>query len=160
MRQVMEEAIKLPDAGLDRASAVAGWRSSSLIGVLNLLVAFVIFKGDTSAWVNFKLFGMTGIFFAFVIGQTLFLSKYIEEEEKHERSSNPPRAHPRPADRRAGARRARAGRRIRTCTPAMPARPPAAAITACKIVSDTFEGLRLVMRHRLVYDAVHDNDAH
>ena len=25
-----------------------------------------------------------------------------------------------------------------------------------KIVSDRFDGLRLVMRHRLVYDAVHD----
>ncbi|MGZ5202988.1 MAG: BolA family protein, partial [Telluria sp.] len=25
-----------------------------------------------------------------------------------------------------------------------------------KIVSDRFEGLRLVMRHRLVYDSVHD----
>ena len=25
-----------------------------------------------------------------------------------------------------------------------------------RIVSDRFEGLRLVMRHRLVYDAVHD----
>jgi BolA protein len=25
-----------------------------------------------------------------------------------------------------------------------------------KVVSDRFEGLRLVMRHRLVYDSVHD----
>jgi intracellular septation protein len=32
--------------------------------------------------VNFKLFGITGIFFAFIVVQTLMLSKYIEEHEQ------------------------------------------------------------------------------
>ena len=50
------------------------------LGALNLLIAFVVFKGNTSAWVNFKVFGITGIFFVFIVGQTLLLSKYMEEE--------------------------------------------------------------------------------
>jgi intracellular septation protein len=50
------------------------------MGVLNLFVAFVVFKADTSAWVSFKLFGFTGIFFVFIVGQTLLLSKYMQED--------------------------------------------------------------------------------
>ena len=81
IRQVMEENIKLPDPVWGKV--VLSWMVFFfLIGVLNLVAAFVIFSADTSAWVSFKLFGLTGIFFAFVIGQTMFLSKYIEEEEK------------------------------------------------------------------------------
>jgi intracellular septation protein len=79
MRKVMEETIKLPD--LVWSKLVYAWMGFFFaMGVLNLFVAFVVFKTDTSAWVSFKLFGFTGIFFAFIVGQTLFLSKYIKEE--------------------------------------------------------------------------------
>lgn len=81
IRQVMEQNIKLPEPVWAKL-ALSWMLFFFLIGVLNLFVAFVVFKADTSAWVSFKLFGLTGIFFAFVVGQTLFLSKYIEEEEK------------------------------------------------------------------------------
>lgn len=79
MRQVMEQTIKLPEAVWTRV-ALAWMTFFFVLGVLNLFVAFVVFKNDTSAWVSFKLFGITGIFFVFIIGQTLFLSKYIQEE--------------------------------------------------------------------------------
>lgn len=79
MRQVMEQTIKLPEAVWTRV-ALAWMTFFFVLGLLNLFVAFVVFKNDTSAWVSFKLFGITGIFFAFIIGQTLFLSKYIQEE--------------------------------------------------------------------------------
>ncbi|MCG2584691.1 septation protein A [Massilia sp. TS11] len=79
MRKAMEEQIKLPEqmwARLGYAWIVflAG------LGALNLFVAFVLFANDTSAWVSFKLFGFTGLFLAFIIGQTFFLSKYMQEE--------------------------------------------------------------------------------
>lgn len=48
------------------------------IGLLNLYVAF---NYDEETWVNFKLFGMLGITFVFVIGQAMFLGRYIQEEE-------------------------------------------------------------------------------
>lgn len=80
MRQAMEEQIKLPDEVWHKVG-LAWMIFFFLLGFVNLLAAFVIFKDNTSAWVSFKAFGITGILFAFVIVQTLFLSKYIEEEK-------------------------------------------------------------------------------
>jgi intracellular septation protein len=79
MRKVMEATIKLPDAIWKRVG-YAWMLFFVAMGLLNLFVAFVVFRADTSAWVSFKLFGFTGIFFAFVVVQTLFLSKYIQED--------------------------------------------------------------------------------
>lgn len=81
MRQVMEQTITLPEPVW--AKVGLSWMSFFFaLGLLNLFVAFVAFKDNTSAWVSFKLFGITGIFFVFIIGQTLFLSKYIQEEKQ------------------------------------------------------------------------------
>lgn len=79
MRKVMEATIKLPDAVWARVG-YAWMLFFVAMGLLNLFVAFVVFRADTSAWVSFKLFGFTGIFFAFVVVQSLFLSKYIRED--------------------------------------------------------------------------------
>ena len=46
------------------------------MGALNLYVAFQ-FSEET--WVNFKLFGTTGLLIVFVIAQGLWLSKHMEE---------------------------------------------------------------------------------
>jgi intracellular septation protein len=46
------------------------------LGFLNLYVAF---NYSESAWVNFKLFGVTGMMFVFIILQTLALKKYLIE---------------------------------------------------------------------------------
>jgi len=46
------------------------------MGVINLYIAF---NFPTSTWVNFKLFGFTGLMIAFVVAQTMFLSKYIKD---------------------------------------------------------------------------------
>lgn len=80
MRQAMEEQIKLPDQVWARIGLV--WMIFfAVLGVVNLLAAFVFFKGNLSAWVSFKAFGITGIMFVFIIGQTIYLSKFIEEEK-------------------------------------------------------------------------------
>ena len=47
-------------------------------GGLNLYVA-KNFSEDT--WVNFKMFGLMGLMFVFIIAQGLLLSEYIKEEE-------------------------------------------------------------------------------
>lgn len=54
------------------------------LGFLNLYVAF---NYSENTWVNFKLFGVTGMMFVFVILQTLALRKYLIEpvEEKSEK---------------------------------------------------------------------------
>ncbi|QJE02383.1 septation protein A [Massilia forsythiae] len=79
VRKVMEAQIKLPDALWARVG-FAWMGFFTAMGLLNLLMAFVVFKGNTGAWVSFKLFGFTAIFFGFVVAQTLLLSKYIQED--------------------------------------------------------------------------------
>jgi len=79
MRAAMEENIQLPEPIWNRVGyAWMGFLTA--MGVLNLYVAFVLFKTDTSAWVSFKVIWCTGIFFVFIFVQMLFLSKYIKED--------------------------------------------------------------------------------
>ena len=51
----------------------------AVMGVVNLYVAF---NYSEDLWVNFKLFGGMGLMFVFVIGQALFLARYVEEGDK------------------------------------------------------------------------------
>ena len=46
-------------------------------GFLNL---YVVYNYDTDTWVNFKLFGVMGLTFAFVIAQAFYMTRHIEEE--------------------------------------------------------------------------------
>jgi intracellular septation protein len=46
-------------------------------GVLNLYVAY---QYSEATWVNFKLFGMLGLTFGFVLIQGLYLSRYLETD--------------------------------------------------------------------------------
>ncbi|MDN4054942.1 septation protein A [Massilia sp. YIM B02763] len=79
MRKLMEKQIKLPDEVWGRVG-LAWMVFFAAIGVLNLVMAFVVFAGNTSAWVNFKVFGITAIFFVFFLGQAMMLSKHIQED--------------------------------------------------------------------------------
>jgi intracellular septation protein len=79
IRKTMEAQVQLPDAVWNQL--LAAWIIFfGAIGALNLFVAFVLYKGDMAAWVSFKAFGATGIFFAFIVVQTLFLAKHIKED--------------------------------------------------------------------------------
>ena len=79
MRSALGGAMNLPDAVWTRV--LYAWIAFfAALGLLNLLMAFVVFRSDTGAWVSFKLFGITGLLFAFIIIQSLFLSKHIQED--------------------------------------------------------------------------------
>jgi len=79
MRKSMEEIIELPEAIWNRLN-LAWIGFFTAMGFLNLYVAFVLFKGNTSAWVSFKAFGSTSIMFVFIVAQTLYLSKHIKDQ--------------------------------------------------------------------------------
>jgi intracellular septation protein len=83
MRQAMEQQIKLPE-DVWKKVGLSWMLFFLLLGFVNLVAAFVVFKDNDSAWVSFKLFGINGLLIAFIIGQTFFLSKYIEEDDKAE----------------------------------------------------------------------------
>ncbi len=78
IRKVMEEQISLPDEVWGQLN-VSWIGFFAVMGVLNLFVAF---NFSTDIWVNFKLFGGMGLMLAFVVGQSLLLAKYVEEEKK------------------------------------------------------------------------------
>jgi intracellular septation protein len=75
IRLMMENQISLPDAVWQRLSTA--W--AAFFGVMGLVNLYVAYNFSTAAWVNFKLFGFTGLMFAFIIAQSLFLSKYLKD---------------------------------------------------------------------------------
>ena len=52
-----------------------------LLGAANLVVMTYC---DSNTWVNFKLFGMLGLTLLFVVLQSLYLSRYMEEPQKEQ----------------------------------------------------------------------------
>ena len=53
----------------------------AFMGAANLYVALSF---PTDFWVNFKLFGGTGLMLLFVVGQAVFLSRYLDDEGKEQ----------------------------------------------------------------------------
>ncbi|MFZ6644183.1 septation protein A [Undibacterium sp. TJN25] len=75
IRTAMESQIKMPDLIWSRLGIV--WIGYCIImGFANIFVAF---NFSTDTWVNFKLISIVAIMPAFVVAQSLFLSKYMEE---------------------------------------------------------------------------------
>jgi intracellular septation protein len=80
MRSMLSTQVRLPDPVWARLNW--SWIGFfAFMGVANLLVAF---NFTTDQWVNFKLFGATGLMLVFVIGQALFLARHLQEEEPGE----------------------------------------------------------------------------
>jgi intracellular septation protein len=78
MRALLHEKMKLPDFVWHRLNLA--WSGFfALLGILNLYVAF---NFSTDAWVNFKLFGATGIMLVFILVQAAMLAKHVEEDHK------------------------------------------------------------------------------
>lgn len=83
IRRMMDQAISLPDAVWVRLSLM--WVIFFIFsGVANLYVAY---QYDTDTWVNFKLFGLMGLTFLFIVVQGIYISRYLkasnEEEAPH-----------------------------------------------------------------------------
>ena len=78
IRVMMEKQISLPDTIWTKL--YLAW--AALFAVLGIVNLYVAFNYSQDTWVNFKLFGITGIMFVFIIGQTLLLNKHLGNEEK------------------------------------------------------------------------------
>ena len=76
MRSLLQEKMNLPSRVWTQLNLA--WSGFfMLLGVLNLYVAW---NYSTDTWVNFKLFGATGIMLVFVVLQALMLGKHIDQE--------------------------------------------------------------------------------
>ena len=77
IRAMLAAKVQLPDPVWARLNW--SWVAFFVfMGVANLAVAF---NFSTDQWVNFKLFGGTGLLLLFVVGQAMFLSRHVEEEK-------------------------------------------------------------------------------
>lgn len=80
IRAMMSAQVSLPEPVWVRLNT--SWIGFFVVmGVLNLIVAF---QFSTDTWVNFKLFGSTGLMLLFVLGQAFVLAKYVDDEETKE----------------------------------------------------------------------------
>ena len=76
IQRLLESNLHLPGPVWRRVNLM--WAAFFVFcGVVNLYVAY---QFSEATWVNFKLFGMLGLTFAFILLQGLYLSRYIDSE--------------------------------------------------------------------------------
>lgn len=56
------------------------WSWIGFFAVMGLVNLWVAFNFDTNTWVNFKLFGGLGLMALFVVGQALYLGRYVKAD--------------------------------------------------------------------------------
>jgi intracellular septation protein len=78
IRSMMEDKMRLPERIWNQLNLA--WSGFFLmLGVLNLYVAW---NFSTDTWVNFKLFGASGIMLIFIIAQAMLVAKHVEADAK------------------------------------------------------------------------------
>ena len=76
LKSLMGGQMQLPDA----AWQVMTWSWSGFFAVMGVINLWVAYNFDTDTWVNFKLFGGIGLMLVFVVGQALYLGRYLKTE--------------------------------------------------------------------------------
>ena len=82
IRAMMSAQMQLPDAIWARLN----WAWAGFFLVMGFANLYIAFNYPTDIWVNFKLFGGTGLMVAFVIAQALYLARHIQDQDKAESS--------------------------------------------------------------------------
>jgi intracellular septation protein len=78
MRTFLDEKITLPLHAWNRLNL--SW--SLFFAVLGFINLYVAFNYSTDSWVNFKLFGFTGLILVFILAQGAWLAKYVDERKE------------------------------------------------------------------------------
>lgn len=77
IKQLMGEALPLPEKVWDKLNLA--WAMFFLVcAVLNIYIAYSF---SLETWVNFKVFGLMGLTFAFAISSVIALYKYLPQDE-------------------------------------------------------------------------------
>ena len=75
IRTMLGAQVQLPDP----VWAKLNWSWVAFFAFMGAVNLYVAFRFTTDLWVNFKLFGGMGLMLLFVIGQALFLARYVED---------------------------------------------------------------------------------
>ena len=79
MYTLLHEKIALPKHVWNRLNL--SW--SLFFAALGFINLYIAFNYSTDAWVNFKLFGFTGLMMVFILGQGAWLAKYVDEKKEN-----------------------------------------------------------------------------
>ncbi|MFT5220997.1 MAG: intracellular septation protein [Gammaproteobacteria bacterium] len=86
VQRMMSQAINIEDPRIWAQLNLAWVGFFAVSGLANIIVAPEIdpfgFQFSEDTWVDFKLFGLMGMTFAFIIAQAIFLAKYIPSSDK------------------------------------------------------------------------------
>jgi intracellular septation protein len=77
IRALLSEQMKLPEPIWARLN----WSWVGFFAFMGAANLYVAYNYSTDLWVNFKLFGGIGLMLAFVVAQSLFLARYMEDEQ-------------------------------------------------------------------------------
>jgi intracellular septation protein len=77
IRLVLSEQMQLPD----RIWARLNWSWIGFFLFMGAANLYVAYNYPTDLWVNFKLFGGMGLMLAFVVAQSFFLARYVEDKQ-------------------------------------------------------------------------------
>ena len=77
IRMMLSEQMRLPDPVWSRVN----WSWVGFFAFMGAANLYVAYNFNTDFWVNFKLFGGMGLMLLFVVVQSAFLAKYVEEEK-------------------------------------------------------------------------------
>ncbi len=79
LKGMLNNKIDLPQRAWDQLN-VAWAIFFAVLGALNLVIAYYL---STEMWVNFKLFGSSVLMLIFILAQSLWLAKHIQEKQKN-----------------------------------------------------------------------------
>jgi intracellular septation protein len=77
LKSLMGAQLQLPDA----VWRVVNWNWIGFFAVMGVVNLWVAYNFDTDTWVNFKLFGGIGLMVLFILGQAVYLGRYMKAEE-------------------------------------------------------------------------------
>jgi intracellular septation protein len=83
IRLMLGAQLQLPDP----VWAKLNWSWAGFFSIMGAVNLFVAFNYSTDQWVNFKLFGGTGLMVLFVIAQALLLARYVDDAKSGEEKS-------------------------------------------------------------------------
>lgn len=90
LKKLLGEQLELPDPVWRRLN-VAWVVFFGAMGLLNLWVAYHF---ETSTWVSFKVFGVTGMMLVFFLGQGVYISRYLPDEDEAAKTADHPGSKP------------------------------------------------------------------
>ena len=76
IRSLLSEQMSLPEPVWTRLN----WSWVAFFGVMGVLNLYVAYNFSEKVWASFKLFGGMGLMVLFVVAQSAFLAKYVEDK--------------------------------------------------------------------------------